>query len=91
MLLRAVFWIGLVTLLIPHEPDLGYGRPGEAAQAAMGVPGNLTALIASTASGDGSAAPGSLSVLDSVHTVALRSMAEVKADLKANGHPLRLR
>lgn len=28
MIFRAVFWIGLVSLLIPHEPDLGLGRPG---------------------------------------------------------------
>jgi hypothetical protein len=28
MIFRAVFWIGLVSLLTPHEPDLGLGRPG---------------------------------------------------------------
>jgi len=28
MILKAVFWIGLVSLLAPHEPDLGLGRPG---------------------------------------------------------------
>ena len=28
MILRAVFWVGLVSLLAPHEPDLGLGRPG---------------------------------------------------------------
>ena len=28
MLLRAIFWIGLVAFLMPHEPDLGFGRPG---------------------------------------------------------------
>ena|SRR5581483_10497834 len=28
MIFRAVFWIGLVALLAPHEPDLGLGRPG---------------------------------------------------------------
>lgn len=27
MLFRALFWIGLVWLLMPHEPDLGLGRP----------------------------------------------------------------
>jgi len=24
-----MFWIGLVAFLMPHEPDLGFGRPGE--------------------------------------------------------------
>ena len=28
MLFRALFWIGLVAFLMPHEPDLGFGRPG---------------------------------------------------------------
>ena len=28
MIIRAMFWIGLVSLLTPHEPDLGLGRPG---------------------------------------------------------------
>jgi hypothetical protein len=28
MIFRAVFWIGLVSLLAPHEPNLGLGRPG---------------------------------------------------------------
>jgi hypothetical protein len=28
MIFRAMFWIGLVSLLAPHEPDLGLGRPG---------------------------------------------------------------
>jgi hypothetical protein len=28
MIFRAVFSIGLVSLLMPHEPDLGLGRPG---------------------------------------------------------------
>ncbi len=31
MIFRAVFWIGLVSLLAPHEPDLGLGRPGAGA------------------------------------------------------------
>jgi hypothetical protein len=28
MIFRAIFWVGLVALLAPHEPDLGLGRPG---------------------------------------------------------------
>ena len=29
MIFRAIFWIGLVALLMPHEPDLGFGRPAQ--------------------------------------------------------------
>jgi len=28
MIVRAVFWIAVVGVLMPHEPDLGLGRPG---------------------------------------------------------------
>jgi hypothetical protein len=28
MILRAAFWITVVAVFIPQEPDLGYGRPG---------------------------------------------------------------
>jgi hypothetical protein len=27
MILRAAFWITVVAVFIPHEPDVGYGRP----------------------------------------------------------------
>jgi hypothetical protein len=27
MLIRAAFWIGIVALLMPHEPNVGFGRP----------------------------------------------------------------
>jgi len=27
-LIRALFWLGVVAFLMPHEPDLGLGRPG---------------------------------------------------------------
>ena len=28
MILRAAFWIAVVAVFIPHEPDVGYGHPG---------------------------------------------------------------
>jgi hypothetical protein len=28
--LRALFWLGIVSVLVPHEPDLGFGRPTDA-------------------------------------------------------------
>src|ERR1700761_6509017 len=46
MIFRAVFWIGLVSLLAPHEPDLGLGRPG----AGTSHPSPAT-LLSSAASG----------------------------------------
>lgn len=44
MIFRAVFWIGLVSLLTPHEPDLGLGRPG----AGTSLPSPATVLSAAS-------------------------------------------
>ena len=92
MLLRAVFWIGLVSLLMPHEPDLGFGRPG--APAAGATPSSIGALIAASGEQQNAcAAPaktcGGLSVLGGFQTIAMRSMDEVRADLEAHRTPLR--
>jgi hypothetical protein len=37
MIIRAIFWIALVAFLMPHEPDLGFGRPGAHATKAPGA------------------------------------------------------
>ena len=37
MILRALFWIAVVAVFMPREPDLGFGRPG-AALASIPVP-----------------------------------------------------
>ncbi|SRR5258706_8737223 len=85
MLLRAVFWIGLVSLLMPHEPDLGFGRPhagpalptvdGAWMKQAVAAPG---AVCTQHAAGCQSGA----SMLDSFRLVALRSLEQVKADIE---------
>lgn len=92
MILRAIFWIGLVSFLMPHEPDLGFGRPGAALSSAM--PASIGSLIATTSSGAANvqaactahqqACAGSLSILDGFQAVAIRSMDQVRADLEAN-------
>jgi hypothetical protein len=40
MIFRAMFWIAVVAVLMPREPDLGLGRPGVSA-------GNLVSTITS--------------------------------------------
>ena len=95
MILRAIFFIGLVALLIPHEPDLGYGRPGGAgAQLAAMAPSasSIGALIQSTGGAckaHAEACAGGLSILDGFQAVAIRSMDQVRADLEANRTKLR--
>src|SRR5580700_8870049 len=86
MIFRAVFWIGLVSLLTPHEPDLGLGRPG------AGTP-SPSAMISGAVTGlsrpgvcddhaDGCA--GGLGLLDHFQDNAVRGLAAVKADIDAS-------
>ncbi len=86
MILRAIFWIGLVSFLMPREPDLGFGRPQ-----APSVPSvdTMAALIQSSSAQDACAAhrdacAGTLSLLDNVQAVAVRSLDQVRADIEAN-------
>jgi hypothetical protein len=85
MIFRAVFWIGLVSLLTPHEPDLGLGRPG------AGISQTSPVIIQSAASGlsrvgqdCGSACVGGLGGLLAVfHLNADSSVTAGLADVKA--------
>ena len=85
MILRAIFWIGLVSFLMPREPDLGFGRPDPVGNAA----GSMEQLIQSTSVQDACAAhkdacAGTLSILDGFQSVAVRSLDQVRADIEAN-------
>ncbi|HMH65403.1 MAG TPA: hypothetical protein VK515_07440 [Rhizomicrobium sp.] len=89
MIFRAVFWIGLVSLLTPHEPDLGLGRPG------AGILQSSPAMIQSAATGlsrigqdCGSACVGGLGLLDvfhlNVNSSVTAGLADVKAQIEAD-------
>jgi hypothetical protein len=89
MIFRAVFWIGLVSLLAPHEPDLGLGRPG----AGTLQPSSTTLQSAvqglSRLDDDcGSACAGDLGLSGLMHLRDNRSiiagLAEVKAEIAAD-------
>ena len=84
MIFRAVFWIGLVSLLTPHEPDLGLGRPG------AGTVLTSPAMIQSAASGlsrmgtdCGSACAGGLGILSVFHLNSDSRVAQGLADVRA--------
>ena len=84
MIFRAVFWIGLVSLLTPHEPDLGLGRPG------AGTLQTSPAMIQSAATGlsrsgpdCGSACAGGLGLLKIFHLSTDSSVTAGLADVKA--------
>ncbi|MEJ0040902.1 MAG: hypothetical protein WDM81_01140 [Rhizomicrobium sp.] len=84
MIMRAIFWIGLVSFLMPREPDLGFGRPG-----ADVSPASIAALIQSTdvqgaCDRHREACAGGLSVLDGFQAYAVRSLDQVRTDIEAN-------
>jgi len=88
MILRALFWIAVVGVLMPREPDLGLGRPGAAApmlpsamamwlDKAAGAP-----QVACNEHADDCAQ--ALGLVDALQNAAVRSLAEVKAEIEAS-------
>ena len=92
MIFRAIFWVGLVALLMPHEPDLGFGRPAAIDSDVTGqvagwtkenVQPNLARPSGLCRYNPGDCAKG-LSLLDNFKSAAVRSLADVKADIEQN-------
>jgi hypothetical protein len=84
MIFRAVFWIGLVSLLASHESDFGLGRPG------AGTLHPSPAMVPSAANGlsrtgkdCGLACAGGLGLLSVFHLNANSEFTARLADVKA--------
>ncbi len=93
MIFRAIFWVGLVALLMPHEPDLGLGRPisldssvtaGVADWTRQNVQPNLAHPDKLCRYNPEACAKG-LDLLDNFKSAAVRSLADVRADIEQNG------
>jgi hypothetical protein len=85
MLFRALFWIAVVSVFMPHEPDLGLGRPNVHASLFQSVGGWVSERTAPAKSGcdDGAAeCRARWSFLDAFQSVAVRNLAQVKADIE---------
>jgi hypothetical protein len=93
MIFRAIFWVGLVALLMPHEPDLGFGRP-------VSLDSNVTSDVADWTKENvqpNLAHPAKLcrynveacskgfNLLDNFRSAAVRSLADVRSDIEQNG------
>ncbi len=84
MILRAAFWIAVVAVFIPREPDIGYGRPSVPSM----VPPKTAAWIAETFKVPPCAkrpqcADGPSFVSD-LRQAVLEHLEHAKADLKAS-------
>jgi hypothetical protein len=81
MILRALFWIAVVSFFMPREPDLGYGPPGQEAGIA-GLIQNVRSVGTKACSG-GLCAVG-VTALGAFQGVAVNSLDQVKADIDAS-------
>lgn len=89
MIMRAMFWIAVVAVLMPREPDLGLGRPGVNASTPGALISKLTSLIqpalapnASTCQSDPIACVAANNVAVKVPDFAAGGLAGVKAQLE---------
>jgi hypothetical protein len=92
MIFRAIFWIGLVALLMPHEPDLGFGRPvaidSKLPQLATWTKDKISANLddpARLCRYNVHACATTATLLDDFKTAAVHSLASIKADIAHNG------
>ena len=84
MLFRALFWIGIVALLMPHEPDLGLGRPGTGfVRDAFGMAKDAAGQSSGICGGRESLCAAAFGLLSSVQQNTVRNLAQVKAQLEA--------
>lgn len=89
MIMRAMFWIAVVAVLMPREPDLGLGRPGVDASAPGTLISKLASLIepalsanASTCQSDPIACVAANNVAVKVPDFAAGGLAGVKAQIE---------
>jgi hypothetical protein len=87
MVLRAAFWIVLVSLLMPREPDLGLGRPGSHGLATDTLSMVTQAPHAFSFCEDKQVICAfAINMLASVRADAVRNLARVKAEIEAQQH-----
>jgi hypothetical protein len=89
MIFRALFWIGLVSLLAPHEPDLGLGHPG------AGTLQSASAGLSRTGRSCGSPCAGGLGFMEHIRfdtgASVSAGLADVKAQIEADQQARRMR
>ncbi len=89
MILRGLFWIAIVSVLMPHGPDLGL-TPKDAG-AAPALPGPVGEWVAGALGAPQQACArhrddcaATLGIVDSFQAMAVRGLGEVKAQIEAD-------
>lgn len=83
MLFRALFWIAVVSVFMPREPDLGFGRQ-DSRTSLLETAGGLASALQSnpSCSTDAAACRSDWGLLDSLQSITIRNLAQVKADIE---------
>jgi hypothetical protein len=87
MIFRALFWIGLVSLLMPREPNIGLGRPGAGTSPASAATSSAVAGLlrpGKACEGYAAACAGRPTFLASFQDQVLGGLAKVKAEIDAD-------
>ncbi len=85
MIFRAAFWIAVVAVLMPHEPDLGFGRPGAEGFSPTQLSGWIPADVKAPeqlCEGRQTVCAGGLMFVDELRNTILSNLDRVKTDLK---------
>lgn len=83
MIFRAIFWIAVVAILMPREPDLGLGRPGAHAGAGfLSTIGQLLQPGQSSCAGHQLACVAASGAVSQLQGTAFQSLAQVKAEIE---------
>ena len=81
MIVRAVLTIAIVALFIPHEPDLGFGRPGANLSPKLGDWAAAPAA-AQLCANDHQACANGLDLIGDLRGTLLSNLERVKSELK---------
>lgn len=89
MILRALFWIAVVSVLMPHGPDLGLAPKDAGAAAAL--PGPVAHWVSNTlgapqraCADHAKACATTLGAVDSFQAMAVRGLDDVRAEIEAD-------
>lgn len=81
MILRALFWIAIIVIMAPREPNLGYGKQGAGM---IDLPASVVRLMGAPQGACDNHAKDCaavLGVVDNLQDMALRGLARVKAEI----------
>jgi len=85
MLFRALFWIGVVAVLLPREPDLGLGCPDTgAANDAIGIGTGAARQFSEACGAQQWVCNAGVGLLASIQQNTARDLAQVKAEIEAD-------